>query len=180
MWVAFCLYTKQNTGSYFLSLRNNTRKRGNKLKLTVTPGKWQVIKQRIYGPNFFDAGDLVSSISIYNTGSMKRNWIIDNFVVWRGEDKTPPTVVSNVRIKKSEGHNILSWKPSDDNLFVSKYEIYRGTIPHFKPDKSSFVSETRKLSFQETPLMPHKYYYKIVAVDVVGNSSKPSLNASTD
>ena len=178
LYVAFCIYSKENSGAYFLTFRNNTQKKNRKFGIKLPGGKWHVIKQRINGPNFFNPGDLVNSIGVYNCGLMVRNWQIDNFVVWQGIDKEAPTQVKDIEIKKDKDNNLIKWKAAKDNIFVKNYKIYRGTVKSFKPDKTCFVGETNKLFFVNQALMPHKYFYIIVAEDINGNCSTPSVAVS--
>lgn len=178
LWVALWLYTEADTGYYYLTLWNSAAKKKRRIKLKTAPGKWQLVKQRIFGPGFFAAGDPVSSISIQNRGSVKRCFYIDNFVVWRGKDTSPPEKVSGVEVKNSDNANIVTWQPASDNLFVAKYRIYRGSIPVFTPDVSNLIGESLLPEFRDEALLHPPYHYIIVAEDLAGNLSVPSAAAS--
>ncbi|MFO8018129.1 MAG: hypothetical protein R6U96_05800 [Promethearchaeia archaeon] len=72
----------------------------------------------------------------------------------------------------------VNWtEPSDGPFNVSHYELYRGKTSDFSctPDKLISVEDTlTKTSYREQNMDTEVYYYKVIAVDHVGQKSEPS------
>lgn len=72
----------------------------------------------------------------------------------------------------------LTWSsPADPD--VGHYDIYRSTISGFIPSPAFKIGIISSTSYTDgSPSPGHIYYYRIVAVDIHGNESQPSNEAS--
>src|SRR5262249_20752117 len=55
--------------------------------------------------------------------------LIDNFVIYRGNDRTPPSQVKGLKAQLKDGGVHLSWEPATDNVAVMLYVISRADGP---------------------------------------------------
>lgn len=89
-------------------------------------------------------------------------------------DTTPPSVPANLSSDMQTASSIrLLWNPSTDNVGVSGYRLYRGTILAGSPNGTSYT---------DTGLSPEtSYSYTVRAIDAAGNLSAASavLSVST-
>ncbi len=172
LYCAFCIYVPADcAGKFELTVWNYSRKSNRTQIFQVTPGEWQFVKIKLNGPNFFEDGDLLKGISIFNVGHGLRNWYMDNLVMWNGSVSAPQPVQKMTVVTKVDGSNLISWEPATGELPIIKYRIYRGSIPSFQPDSSSLIGETHLLNFLDADLMRPEYYYMVIAEDAAGNSS---------
>lgn len=79
-------------------------------------------------------------------------------------DTTPPSAPSGVIAKADPAPRVdLSWTPSNDNIGVIRYDIYRNGIK---------IAQTSTTSYSDTTVQSlSSYSYSIAAVDLAGNIS---------
>ena len=96
-----------------------------------------------------------------------------------GSDLIPPKEVNNLRMTKDGNEINYTWDPVLEDIngnpeTIHHYNIYRGTLPNFVPDKtnktnlfgiSSLTSFKDNTSLKDTL----NYYYLMTAVDIGGN-----------
>ncbi|HEY9061790.1 MAG TPA: fibronectin type III domain-containing protein [Pseudobacteroides sp.] len=82
-------------------------------------------------------------------------------------DKEPPTAVIDLSSSsKTETKVSLTWTPSNDNVGVAGYYVYRN---------GELISSTAKSNYLDTDLIPDTHYvYKVAAFDIVRNISADS------
>lgn len=91
-----------------------------------------------------------------------------------GSDNEAPTIPTNVMFSED---GALSWSPSTDNIGVQHYLIYRATLPHFYTAglRPFFITTDTRVEFPGSiGDVEVNYFFKIVAVDIVGNESEAS------
>src|SRR5262249_25848235 len=93
-------------------------------------------------------------------------------------DFTPPSTPTAVTTSVSGPSVTVNWTASTDDIGVQSYQVYRGTTPDFTPSGTP-VGTVLGTSFTET-VPAATYYYKVVALDAVGNTSTPSTAAEAD
>jgi len=91
---------------------------------------------------------------------------LDNFVIYRGEDCSPPEKIKSLKAISTPEGIILSWAPPKDNVFTMVYVISRAT------EKGSFkkIAETYRPLFKDRKV--HQgvtYRYRILACDFQNN-----------
>ncbi len=89
-------------------------------------------------------------------------------------DVTAPTVVTGLSATANETDVSLEWDASSDNVAVDHYRIYRGTTPDFSIEGVEPVAETGTVEYVDSALAEGQWYYRVVAVDAVGNVGTPS------
>jgi len=172
LWCAFCIYTKKGSGRYDLTVWNDTKKANKSFAFRTVADAWQVVRVNLFGPGLLDKGDRFRSMSIHNRGSGPRSWVLDNLVIWKGPDHTPPARVTDVEVVRKGNRNVLKWTPVADNIFVQKYKIYRGTIPGFSPNDKTLLGESTSGTYVDALLLRDSgYFYIVRAVDCNGNLS---------
>ncbi len=96
-------------------------------------------------------------------------------VVTKALDKTrpvPPTVLkASVRTRTVT----VSWSGAKDNTKVTHYLLYRGTTASFTPSTATQVASTTHLSASNVVPRRGTYYYRVIALDAVGNKSQASI-----
>ncbi len=108
-----------------------------------------------------------SSVRFY--GPSKRTpgtaFTFDNFVLYRGTDRQPPTKVTELRAQATRSGVRLSWQPADDNVAVQVYVISRsGGSGQFQK-----VGESHTTQYQDTSAAKGTYRYRVFAVDFEEN-----------
>ena len=91
---------------------------------------------------------------------------LDNFVIYRGEDRSPPQQVKGLKVKASEQGIYLSWQPAKDNVAPMVYVISRAE------GKGSFIkiAESYHPYFLDQDVEPNvTYRYRILACDFQNN-----------
>lgn len=82
-------------------------------------------------------------------------------------DTESPTIPRNLFASAVTHNSItLSWDPSNDNVSVARYDVYRDGIK---------IGSANTTTYTDTDLTPHtSYIYTVQAVDSAGNVSSPS------
>ena len=74
---------------------------------------------------------------------------------------------------------VFSWNPASDIVGVDHYDVYGSTTPAFGIGPATLVGEATGTSFTDTGLgLRQTWYYRVVAVDGVGNAGTPSTQVS--
>jgi hypothetical protein len=94
-------------------------------------------------------------------------------------DNLPPGVPGGFVVAYNTGSgNYLGWDPCADKDF-QYFKIYRGTNPEFLPGPENMVQETAGTEWNDPDYDGWSVYYKVSAVDHVGNESEPASPGST-
>jgi len=90
---------------------------------------------------------------------------LDNFVIYRGEDRSPPGVVSGLRAKATEQGVFLHWAPAPDNVAPMLYVVSRaGSDGTFRK-----IAETFETRFLDTSAPRGPVRYRVLACDFQNN-----------
>ena len=95
---------------------------------------------------------------------------LDNLVIYRGPDRTPPAAPAGLQADGSGGGVSLRWtQPADDTMAVV-YNVHRQASggPWTK------VGESLRTSFRDDVPAPGPYRYRVTAADYENNVSPPS------
>ncbi|MBA7631070.1 hypothetical protein ES703_38597 [subsurface metagenome] len=94
-------------------------------------------------------------------------------------DNTPPAVPTSLMATAlSASHIALDWASNTEADF-DHYSVYRSTTSGFTPGTGTFVDNTTVSNYLDKGLTEGTtYYYKVTAVDLFGNESDPSAQAS--
>ncbi len=94
-------------------------------------------------------------------------------------DNTPPAVPSGfIAAAVSMSRIDLDWANNTEVDF-DYYSVYRSTTSGFTPGTGNFVANTTVSAYSDTGLSANTtYYYKVTAVDLFGNESSASSEAS--
>jgi hypothetical protein len=89
-------------------------------------------------------------------------------------DNIAPGVPTGFAIAYNTGSgNRLSWNPSPDKDF-QYFRVYRSSDPNFVPSPSNLVHSTIETIWSDPDYDGWSMYYKITALDYVGNESDPA------
>ena len=99
---------------------------------------------------------------------MSRFWINEIGRQHRSAVPTGFTVAYN-----TGSGNVLTWDESEDKDF-QHFRVYRSNDPDFVPSPSVLVQSTTGTSWNDPDYDGWDVYYKITAVDHVGNESGPA------
>jgi hypothetical protein len=89
-------------------------------------------------------------------------------------DNIPPAVPEGFSVVYNTGSgNQLSWDPCPDTDF-EYFNIYRSTDPDFVPSPSDLVHSTTGTGWNDPEYDGWAVYYKVTALDFVGNESDPA------
>lgn len=82
-------------------------------------------------------------------------------------DSEPPTSPTKLRINRKCGAGVqLTWRPSNDNVGVAFYHVYRN---------GTFLASTAATWLNDSTVQPgKKYTYRVLAIDGAGNQSNLS------
>ena len=169
----------KNTISIAIINRNNENR---KLNLQLEPSdSGLTFRKYVYDPenvpfNYF--GDLQSpSGKITLVGKILEDIVPPNsLVVYTSDfDENPPAPVKNLMVEKikiDRDRNVLTWNPSDEDDFCY-YRIYRAEQENVEVSPLKQIATTISTKYIDKRVhgLP-QYYYKVVAVDNSGNSSK--------
>lgn len=166
---------KDDHGEYRLTFWNCSRPGKCSLLLNLKPGQWNVVRAPLIFPGAIDTGDIVRHATFYSRTARKRNWLFDDYIVWSGKDPQPPEPVSELKVTARGDDNLLSWRPSQDNLAIAHYAVHRGTVPDFAPSQATLAGQTIQPHFTDVSPMHENCFYKVIAIDYADNPSAPSL-----
>ena len=176
--LAFKLFVPaDDTNEYHVIFWNCTQE-GKKATILLKPnrGKWNFIRVTLHVPQFIDKGDIVRNVSMkarsYN--SKPFHWLVDDIVVWSGQDRIPPSPVEQILCQADGDDNLIRWTPVEDNLAIAAYEIHRGTVPLFQPTEKTVIGRTTDSNFRDVCPMHENSFYRIIAIDYADNPSTPS------
>ncbi len=176
LMLAFKIFIPEDdVGEYRVAFWNYT-KNGKKadIRLKLRNGQWNFIKIPLHVPHSIDAGDIVRNLTIYSRMAKAYHWIVDDIVVWSGQDTMPPRIVTGLTVDADTDDNILTWKASDDNLAIATYEIHRGTVRDFTPSAATAIGRTSDCHFRDVCPMHEDSFYRIIAIDYADNRSAAS------
>ncbi len=89
-------------------------------------------------------------------------------------DNIAPGVPTGFTVAHNTGSgNVLAWDESEDDDF-QYFRVYRSTDPDFVPSPSNLVHSTTETSWNDPEYDGWSVYYKITALDYVGNESDPA------
>src|SRR3989338_9088656 len=89
-----------------------------------------------------------------------------------GIDNAPPAIVENVSlydIAPAVGTVLLQWPAANDAAY---YKIYRSSTPDFDVAPGFYIKNTTSPGVYDTPGAEGIYYYKVSAVDNIGNEDR--------
>ena len=73
----------------------------------------------------------------------------------------------------------LTWTASSDNVGVTGYQVYRSTTSGFTPGPVNKIADvTSGTAYSDAGLAGGSYFYQVVAIDLAGNPSPTSNQAS--
>ncbi|MEU6207715.1 DUF2961 domain-containing protein [Micromonospora musae] len=106
-------------------------------------------------------------------------YLVDS-VVAPFTDTTAPGAVTGLTLGGGRVHALgLSWSPSTDDVGVTGYRVYSARTPAVAITPGNLLATTRATSFRHGPLPAGQTrYYRVVAVDVAGNTGPPSAEVS--
>ncbi|MBI3194008.1 MAG: T9SS type A sorting domain-containing protein [Ignavibacteriae bacterium] len=95
-------------------------------------------------------------------------------------DNLSPYAVTNLTAQSQPGPVVLlQWRENETDTDVSGHEVHRSPTSGFIPDGSTKLGETSDTVFiDDAPLSGGSSYYRIVTLDIHGNRSEPSAEAS--
>lgn len=97
---------------------------------------------------------------------------LDNFVLYRGEDRQPPRRVQGQEARGAEQGVRLSWQQAKDNVFPMVYSVARAS----RGGDFRKIAETHQTSFLDRTAGKGRYRYRVLACDFennLGEWSKP-------
>lgn len=170
------LKTKEGKSSIFLEWDNDTLENFSHYKIyrninpsgTTDPLKDGIKDKRYQDYNTENALDYYYWIKVFNTEGLESDFSSQTKGQWKAP--TPPT---NLEVKKiADGTMQLTWSPSPDSDIVG-YNVYAST-----GDTSSGTAKINDkpivgLSYMDNDVNLNRdiYYYRLKAVDSVGNES---------
>jgi len=89
---------------------------------------------------------------------------LDNFVIYRGDDRQPPGKVTGLAAKATGRGVELSWDPAQDNVAPAVYVISRSGGGPFKK-----VAESDRTSYLDATAGQGTYRYRVFALDFEEN-----------
>jgi hypothetical protein len=104
-------------------------------------------------------------------GSTDTWMLIDNFAIYRGRDRTPPSRVEGLRAEVRTDGVQLSWLPAADNVGVMRYLVFRADDGASSFDR---IGETAVPAWLDLPPRAGEVRYQIRACDFEDNQGEPS------
>ncbi|GEM_PF-2683314 len=107
------------------------------------------------------------------TNTSGANHYVDTLIAADISDVVPPSTVEGIAMSKSGSNLTLIWAPATDNVGVVGYNIYRGTAATFTTAAQNKIGTSLTTSYVDAGALSaaDSYYYKVTAVDAVGNES---------
>ena len=112
----------------------------------------------------------------------------NQFIFWDSDidsgysvDNLSPLIPQNLIARLlSDGSIELSWSKNNVDPDVKNYQVYRSESEGFTPDETTLISDLNDTGFVDTNVPSNiiSIYYKIITVDIHGNMSLPSDEAS--
>ncbi len=101
-------------------------------------------------------------------------------IVKSGVDRTAPSQVTGLHATGQESNSIeLTWSPAEDDVQVSRYEIYGSTSAGFTPSEETLLGSTTTNTFLHDGLgLRETWHYVVRAVDGGGNTGPYSVESS--
>lgn len=93
-------------------------------------------------------------------------FLIDAFVVFRGMDMEPPVRVEHVSLSRDGNDVVVSWSRAKDNTLAAYYQVMVDGEAAAETHQLSLRMEANKVTSREVT---------VVAFDLYGNASRPSL-----
>jgi hypothetical protein len=115
---------------------------------------------------FVSSATHYSSVRFYGPSTVSPGtWFaIDNFVIYRGEDRQPPGKVVGLTAKASSRGVELSWEPAEDNVAAAAYVVSRAGGGRFEK-----IAESCTTSYIDTTAGRGTFRYRVFAVDFEEN-----------
>jgi fibronectin type 3 domain-containing protein len=92
-------------------------------------------------------------------------------------DAVAPSAPGTVTATGALGRVTLSWGAATDNVGVDHYNVYRSTTDGFTPAAGNRIATPTTTGYNDTPLAAGTYYYRVTAVDAVGNEGAAAAQA---
>ncbi|MGW9627797.1 fibronectin type III domain-containing protein [Microbacterium sp. NPDC055521] len=92
-------------------------------------------------------------------------------------DTTAPSTPDDLVAVVEQASVSLSWTASTDDVGVSEYFVHRGTTADFAPSVANRIASVTATGYVDENLPASTAYYRVVAVDAMGNTSDPSQSA---
>ena len=123
------------------------------------------------GKEYFVVVAETNNPNIFYISNVDSGYSIDNLAPIQ-----PAGLIANVASGPSVA---LSWNADLADPDVGSYSIYRSTTSGFTPPSGNLIGTAKSINFTDaSPLSGDLAYYRIIAVDVHGNQSVPSAQAS--
>lgn len=172
----------KETGSVSIAVvnRNEVSKQLN-LKLKTPDGN-KAFRKYIYDPanvpfNYFgDLQNYTKKITIRDGFLLDTVPPLSLIVYTTGYDDDPPARVKGMKVENRKIENraraVLTWEPNTEKDFCY-YRIYRSEKPNVEISPRKQIASTISSQYIDKSVhnMP-RYYYRVIAVDQSGNSSK--------
>ena len=95
-----------------------------------------------------------------------------------GADTQPPTAPTGLAATVLNQDVTLNWTASTDNVGVAGYEVHRSATSDFTPSAATKIATvTNGTSFTDPAVTGGTWFYKVLGVDVAGNTSPASTQA---
>ena len=96
-------------------------------------------------------------------------------------DNVPPGAVQSVAAQIETNMSVdVHWAKDVVDPDVGYYEVHRSTTSGFSPGASTKIGQTHDTLFVDgSPVGSAVNYYRVITVDIHGNQSSPSIQAST-
>lgn len=123
--------------------------------------------------NFFDG--LIDEVSIYPY-PMPASQVLRHasMGLTAPTDQTSPSQVDELTASVEGSEVSLAWSAATDDTAVTLYRIYRGSSADFVVSPDALVGTTELTSYIDTIEGGSNYFYRVSAVDAVGNEGQPS------
>lgn len=175
LYCAFRIFPAEGCGEHFeLVAWSEKQKKSIKHNFTAAAGKWQTIRIPFCSSGFLEKGDSAQWLHIGNMGTAKRTWKIDSFAIWQGTAPRPAAAAQGTVTEAGDDLR-LTWNAAVSALPVSYYRIHRGSVENFTVKDGNLIGESFSTDYVDSCPMRRDYFYKVVTVDIAGNSSEPAL-----